>query len=364
MSSSTRRAPSAAAATAAASRPPPSTGALLDMLRRSHGDLTVGEMLALAHDGDLGCRRVIADAGRVVGSAAAVRVQRAQPAAARRRRRPGRRRGPAARRRARAPCASRRCPPPPTARASSPACSASARRCWARSRSPSARPTRRSIFPHPSTNRFPEGEFYEEGSRLARRGSARDELRRRRMWRRRQQQQRQWWERQLGFGRRRRRQGRRPAAGLQVLGALGDGRPAVAEGRVRRRRRRGRDPERRGRQGHAAAAGGAGDHQWREGPPARQPGLRLGRRDLGERRLAGRQGHRLRPPDARLGHDRLLRLVQQREGRPAPGPGHRRLHGRQEGRRGRRPQRLAHGQQRDAVQEGLRLGHQPEVRLG
>ena len=49
-----------------------STGALLEMLRRSHGDLTVAEMLRLAHDGDLGCRRVIADAGRVVGSTAAV----------------------------------------------------------------------------------------------------------------------------------------------------------------------------------------------------------------------------------------------------------------------------------------------------
>jgi predicted NBD/HSP70 family sugar kinase len=49
-----------------------STGALLEMLRRSHGDLTVPEMLRLAHEGDLGCRRVIADAGRVVGSAAAV----------------------------------------------------------------------------------------------------------------------------------------------------------------------------------------------------------------------------------------------------------------------------------------------------
>jgi predicted NBD/HSP70 family sugar kinase len=48
-----------------------STGALLDMLRRSHGELTVAEMLRLARDGDLGCRRVIADAGRVVGSAAA-----------------------------------------------------------------------------------------------------------------------------------------------------------------------------------------------------------------------------------------------------------------------------------------------------
>ena len=49
-----------------------STGALLEMLRRSHGVLTVAEMLRLAHAGDLGCRRVIADAGRVVGSAVAV----------------------------------------------------------------------------------------------------------------------------------------------------------------------------------------------------------------------------------------------------------------------------------------------------
>jgi len=49
-----------------------STPALLEMLRRSHGELTVEDMLRLAHDGDLGCRRVIADAGRVVGSAAAM----------------------------------------------------------------------------------------------------------------------------------------------------------------------------------------------------------------------------------------------------------------------------------------------------
>jgi predicted NBD/HSP70 family sugar kinase len=49
-----------------------STGALLEILRRSHGELTVAEMLRLAQEGDLGCRRVIADAGRVVGSAAAV----------------------------------------------------------------------------------------------------------------------------------------------------------------------------------------------------------------------------------------------------------------------------------------------------
>jgi predicted NBD/HSP70 family sugar kinase len=49
-----------------------SSGALLDLLRRSHGDLTVAEMLRLAHDGDLGCRRVIADAGRVIGSVVAL----------------------------------------------------------------------------------------------------------------------------------------------------------------------------------------------------------------------------------------------------------------------------------------------------
>src|ERR687897_626995 len=49
-----------------------STGALLEMLRRSHGELTVAEMVRLAGDGDVGCRRVVADAGRVVGSAAAM----------------------------------------------------------------------------------------------------------------------------------------------------------------------------------------------------------------------------------------------------------------------------------------------------
>ncbi len=46
--------------------------ALLDLLRRSHGDaLTTEGMLALAREGDVGCRRVIADAGRAVGEAVA-----------------------------------------------------------------------------------------------------------------------------------------------------------------------------------------------------------------------------------------------------------------------------------------------------
>jgi predicted NBD/HSP70 family sugar kinase len=48
------------------------TGALVDLLRRSHGeDLTVEDMLEHARDGDAGCRRVIHDAGRALGQVAA-----------------------------------------------------------------------------------------------------------------------------------------------------------------------------------------------------------------------------------------------------------------------------------------------------
>jgi predicted NBD/HSP70 family sugar kinase len=48
------------------------TGALVELLRRSHGEhVTVAEMLELARRGDLGCRRVIADAGRAIGRAVA-----------------------------------------------------------------------------------------------------------------------------------------------------------------------------------------------------------------------------------------------------------------------------------------------------
>jgi predicted NBD/HSP70 family sugar kinase/biotin operon repressor len=45
--------------------------ALCELLRRSHGPITVPRLLALAADGDAGCRRVIHDAGRVVGRAVA-----------------------------------------------------------------------------------------------------------------------------------------------------------------------------------------------------------------------------------------------------------------------------------------------------
>jgi predicted NBD/HSP70 family sugar kinase len=41
--------------------------ALLESLRGSHGDLSVGEMIRLAAAGDAGCRRVIGDAGRLIG---------------------------------------------------------------------------------------------------------------------------------------------------------------------------------------------------------------------------------------------------------------------------------------------------------
>jgi predicted NBD/HSP70 family sugar kinase len=49
-----------------------SVPALLDMLRRSHGDeLTGQDLLRRAREGDLGCRRALADAGRAAGRALA-----------------------------------------------------------------------------------------------------------------------------------------------------------------------------------------------------------------------------------------------------------------------------------------------------
>jgi predicted NBD/HSP70 family sugar kinase len=42
--------------------------ALIESLRRSHGgEITIEGMISLARDGDPGCQRVIADAGRIVG---------------------------------------------------------------------------------------------------------------------------------------------------------------------------------------------------------------------------------------------------------------------------------------------------------
>ncbi len=61
---------------------------------------------------------------------------------------------------------------------------------------------------------------------------------------------------------------------------------------------------------------------------------------------------------------RLLRVVRQREGRQAPGRGPRQVPGQQAGCSYRRAERLADGQQRDAVQERVRLGAEAEVRVG
>lgn len=47
-------------------------GALMELLRRSHGDdITLEQIVSLAAEGDPGCRRVIADAGHTVGRVAA-----------------------------------------------------------------------------------------------------------------------------------------------------------------------------------------------------------------------------------------------------------------------------------------------------
>ena len=43
--------------------------AILDSLRRTHGDLTVAELLQASARGDLGTRRALADAGRIIGTA-------------------------------------------------------------------------------------------------------------------------------------------------------------------------------------------------------------------------------------------------------------------------------------------------------
>jgi len=56
------------------------TDALAELLRRSHGDGLDGRAIVrMAREGDLGCRRVIADAGRAIGKAAAMLVNVLNP---------------------------------------------------------------------------------------------------------------------------------------------------------------------------------------------------------------------------------------------------------------------------------------------
>lgn len=54
-------------------------GAMLDLLRASHGDLTPERMIELAQDGDPACRRVIGDAARIVGIVVAALCNQLNP---------------------------------------------------------------------------------------------------------------------------------------------------------------------------------------------------------------------------------------------------------------------------------------------
>jgi predicted NBD/HSP70 family sugar kinase len=54
--------------------------ALLELLRVSHGEqLTIADLLRLAAEGDVGVRRVFADAGRAIGQAVAPLINAVNP---------------------------------------------------------------------------------------------------------------------------------------------------------------------------------------------------------------------------------------------------------------------------------------------
>jgi predicted NBD/HSP70 family sugar kinase len=56
-----------------------SSTAILDLLRASHGDLTLRDLINRAVDGDLGCRRVVSDVGDRIGSVVATLVTTLNP---------------------------------------------------------------------------------------------------------------------------------------------------------------------------------------------------------------------------------------------------------------------------------------------
>ena len=156
-------------------------------------------------------------------------------------------------------------------------------------------------------------------------------------------------------------QGRGAAARLQVLGPLGDGRPAVPQAGVRRR----------GRRVEIQNAEGDKSTQQQQAEQAITNGakvLLLVNLDSGSGAAiaanAKSQGVKV------IDYDRLtlkgdsdyyVSFDNEKVGQ-LQGQGLVDCLGDKTGRR-RGPQRLADGQQRDAVQEGLRLGHQPEVRV-
>ena len=211
--------------------------ALVELLRRSHGDaLTVREMLRLAHAGDHGCVRVLGDAGRAVGSAVAALCNVLNPsllvvggelaaggrAAARRRPRVDRPLGAAVRGggdagRARGAGGPRRGPR-----------RRGARRLRVRPALDAARGRAASMNCHHHPHTHQEGcSCHRRGGQGVRRGRVRG--RRAARARGRRLRRRRRGRRQLERLERSReaREGRGAAAGLEVVGPLGDRRPAV-----------------------------------------------------------------------------------------------------------------------------------------
>ena len=164
--------------------------------------------------------------------------------------------------------------------------------------------------------------------------------------------------------RQRRRQGedRRHPSRHGVLRALGDRRPTGPRGRVRGGRCRLRHPERAERRRQDGPDRRLDDRQRRDRAGHRQPRQRLGCGHPGEGQGAGRRVDRLRPPHPRWLRG-VLRLLRQREGRPAPGrgppdlpgPGHEGEH--------RLPQRFAGRLQRHLVLQGCALRARREHQL-
>ena len=126
-------------------------------------------------------------------------------------------------------------------------------------------------------------------------------------------------------------------------------------------------PQRARQPDQAEGPGPAVPRAGREGDPARPARPGFGCRDHQPRRRRRREGDRLRPP-GRGQQGLVLRLLQQPDRRQAPGQGPRR--GLEE--KGdvleapaHRPAERRHqGQQRQAVQAGLRLDPQPALRQG
>ena len=325
-----RRARSAAAATAAAWRPWPrrrrAARAAAPQPRRR---LTVADMLRLARDGDLGCRRVIADAGRAIGARRGDLCQPAQPAAARRRRRPRRGRRPAARRRARARSTRR----------------AAGRGERSARSSPGVLGERAEVLGALALvvgEAAPRSDLHESHQPTdSRRGSA---MKKGAVWLAiatvRGKPGRRGLRRRRGRGRWRQRRVSEESGGDvgRVAVLLPDSKSSVRWETV----------DRPFLQKAFDAAGVEATIQNAEGDKATQQQqaeqaitngakvILLVNLDSGSgaaieatAAVAGRQGDRLRPPDAQLAERRLLRLVRQRGGRQAAGRGPRRVHGRQ-----------------------------------